>query len=281
MAKVKSPAKINLFLHILDKRSDGYHQLESLFYFPEIYDEIEIIEGRAGGGRLQVTGRFADRLNDSVDDNIILKTYHLLKEKFPNKIPDLSFILTKNLPVAAGIGGGSGNAAAVINALNDEYELMSLTEMLELGKTIGADVPPMIFAKTCYAEGIGEILTEVETMPKLNILLANPLKAVSTAEIFKMGFAEKSNNMEFKTAFKNTQSVVDLLETTKNDLEKNAKKLCPEINDALDAISKHNGCLLTRMSGSGATCFGIFDTKDNALMAKEALAKTGWWLAVD
>lgn len=279
--KYQSNCKINLFLHILGKREDGYHELESLFYFPEIYDEIEIVEGTSEK-KLEISGKFAEGLQSDVNNNLILKSYSLLKILFSTKLPDLSFKLTKNMPVASGIGGGSANAATVLKVLNENYQLdLSPSQLYKIGARIGADVPACILDRTCFAQGIGETLSAVNEFPELNVLLVNPLTPVSTAEIFKMGFKEYSKPMKADLSFRTTQSLVDFLEGTKNDLEENAKKIAPEINDVLADISAQNGCLLSRMSGSGATCFGIFDTKDNMLRAKEIISiqNPGWWVA--
>ncbi len=278
----RSYAKINLFLHVLGKRPDGYHSLESLFYFPNIFDEIEIIEG-AKEKRLEVNGQFADRLQNNLDDNLIIKTYKTLKNLHPNKIPELSFKLTKNLPVASGIGGGSANAATILRELSREYNLgLSYEELFKIGVEIGADVPACVLSRPCFAKGIGESISEVVEMHKLNILMVNPLKPVATAEIFKMGFERFSKPIKKELGFRSTQSLIDFLENTRNDLELNAKKLCPEITGILETISKQGGCLFSRMSGSGATCFGIFETSDKANTAKENILKDNpsYWVAV-
>ena len=278
--KFRSHCKINLFLHIIAKKNDGYHQLESLFYFPDVYDEIEIIEGGKSGS-IEIDGPFADSIRGDDKNNLILKTYSLLKILFGAKIPDLSFKLTKNLPVAAGIGGGSANAADVLKALNEKYALgLTPSKLYRIGARLGADVPPLILGRPCFVEGIGEIVTEVE-IPKLHVVLVNPGVPVVTAEIFKMGFENYTKSIRGDISFKTTQHLIDFLETTKNDLEVNAKKLCPQIDDVLTALNAQHGCLLARMSGSGATCFGIFESKDAALLAVEKIktAKNDWWVA--
>jgi 4-diphosphocytidyl-2-C-methyl-D-erythritol kinase len=280
--KIRSHCKINLFLHILGKKDDGYHELESLFYFPEIYDEIEISED-VTGDRLKVIGRFGAELQDNLNQNIILKTYSLLKILYSTKLPDLSFTLTKNVPVASGIGGGSANAAAVLKYLNETYELgLRASQLYKIGARLGADVPACILDKTCFAKGIGDVLEEVFDFPKLNILLVNPLVAVSTAEIFRAGFSVYTSPLNKDMGFKTTQTLIDFLEGTRNDLEPSAKKLCPQINNITNDISSQSGCLLSRMSGSGATCFGIFETKDKAIIAKENILKQNpnFWIEV-
>ena len=281
--KIKSHCKINLFLHIIGTRADGYHELESLFYFPEVYDEIEIIEG-ANADKLQIDGRFGAELQNNKNENLILKTYSLLKILYGAKLPDLNFKLTKNIPIASGIGGGSANAATILKALNEKYELgLNSSQLYKIGARLGADVPACIMDRTCFARGIGEILADVGEFPDLFILLVNPLKPVSTKDIFKMGIGPAfTAPLNKQMSFKNTQNLIDFLETTHNDLEQNAKKLLPEINDIIGMIKFQSGCLLSRMSGSGATCFGIFETKDKALMAKENILKQNpnFWVQV-
>lgn len=284
--KIKSFCKINLFLHIIGKRKDGYHNLESLFYFPEVFDEIEIVEEKNPAQLLEIYGPFAEGLKGDIKNNIILKSYSLLKLFYHAKIPQIKFKLTKNIPISSGVGGGSANAAAVLNGLNDKFQLdLSKNQLKKFGSRLGADVPPCVINKPLFAEGIGDEITEIQEFPKLHILLVNPLIAVSTAEIFKMGFDRKSESRNLnseKMSFKTTQNLIDFLENTKNDLEENATKLCPEIADIINNISAQSGCLLARMSGSGATCFGIFETKDRALMAQENILNKNpnYWAAV-
>jgi len=277
--KFKSHCKINLFLHITGKRPNGYHELQSLFYFPEIYDEIEFLDDKKN--EFLIDGKFARDLSPEKKDNLIFKAYSLLKILFSLQIPDLSIKLTKNLPVASGIGGGSANAATILRELNNIYGLhLSLNQLYKIGMRIGADVPACILSQTCLAEGIGEIISPIKDFPKLNILLVNPLTPVSISEIFKMGFNEFSKPTSHDLSFLKTQSLIDFLESTKNDLEVNAKQIAPQITEVLNLIEKQPGCLLNRMSGSGATCFGIFETSDAALIAKENISKIkpGWWV---
>jgi 4-diphosphocytidyl-2-C-methyl-D-erythritol kinase len=278
---MKSYCKINLFLHILGKNSNNYHNLESIFYFPEIYDEI-FFDKKSSANNLVIEGNFAHSLENGKKDNIILKTYSLLRILFSNKVPELSFRLIKNLPVASGIGGGSSNSATILKLLNQEFELnLSKSQLYKIGTRIGADVPPCILSKTCFAEGIGDIITPIDDFPKLNILLINPLKQVNTADIFKMGFEEYNKPIKTNFQFKTTQSLIDFLENTENKLQANAIKICPEIEILIKATSQLNGCLISRMSGSGATVFAIFDSKDNSLLAAQELKRIfpNYWIA--
>lgn len=262
--KFKTYAKINLFLHVTGRRDDGYHLLESIFYFPDIFDEISFEE--APETFLAISGRFAKGLD--VKDNLILKAYDLLKELFPEKIPELKFNLQKNLPVSAGIGGGSANAAGVLRELNRYYKLnLSDSELCKMGVKLGADVPSCIISKTSFVSGIGENIEVIENFAKLNILLVNPLNPVSTAEIFKMGFERYSLPVSKEGL------TLDKIKGCKNDLQENAAKILPEILDILDMIQNQSGCLISRMSGSGATCYGIFDSSESLDKAYKNLSK--------
>lgn len=263
IADLKSRAKINLFLHVNGRLDNGYHELESLFYFPDIYDDIQVFEAcSVQGSQLFISGVYAYKLNSSsVDDNLIMKAYHAMRLGREDIIPELSFLLNKNLPISAGIGGGSGNAAAVIRFMNDYYDLNLVDgELISIAAKLGADVPPSLYEKPCLVSGIGDKLDFSVDMPKLHILLANPNKPVSTPEIFKMGFVNFRNKMNnVQLSFANGSELLSFLhDETCNMLEDNALKICPEIQSLKASISNLDGCLLSRMSGSGASVFGIF-----------------------
>jgi 4-diphosphocytidyl-2-C-methyl-D-erythritol kinase len=267
-----SKAKVNLNLYITSKREDGYHLLESLVYFPEhIFDEIEF--KKSAKTSLKIIGPFAKNLSN-IDDNIILKTFEILKNLYPkNFTSGVEITLTKNLPVASGIGGGSGNAAATLIAINKLFSLnISDDELARVGVQIGADVPVCIKSQTCIMRGIGEEIEAKPNFPKLHLLLVNPLISVSTAEIFKMG------NFAFQ---KPEISQVENYLTSKNDLENNAIKICPVILEVKSEIAKQKGYVISKMSGSGATCFGIFDSEENLTLARKTLAENhkNWWVA--
>lgn len=258
---MKSKAKINLFLHILGKRANGYHELQSIFYFPKIYDEIEVITSNKF--ELYVAGEFADKIPQTPKENIIYKSFQELKNLCPEKVKDISVYLTKNLPVAAGIGGGSANAAATLNAMNELFALkLSNEKLAEIGLKIGADVPSCVYSKPMIVGGIGERIDICFNIPQLNILLINPLKSVSTKQIFEMGFNNFSDEIKIeKEKLTEQDYLFDLLHRTKNDMQENAVKLCHEIAEILIFLSSTD-CVISRMSGSGATCFAIYESKE-------------------
>ncbi len=270
---IQSKAKINLFLHILGKNANNYHNLESIFYFPEIGDKLEV--EKSDRFQLICKGAFAKQLPLKHNENIIFKSLELLKKLYPDQITNLSITLTKNLPIASGIGGGSGNAATILNVANSIFNLgLSTQKLCEIGLQIGADVPSCIYSKPLFVTGIGENLKELPNFPSLNILIVNPLKPVSTKKIFEMGFKNYSKPIDVNfNDFTNFSKLIAFLQNTKNDMQQIAISLCPEIEDILQFLSKQKGVLLARMSGSGASCFAIFETQENLTFAKKIFQK--------
>jgi len=258
--KAKAPAKINLFLHVVGKRDDGYHLLESLFSpIDQLYDEITASKANM----LSV-----NYSSSAIEKDIILKTAQLLKQTF-KVTAGAHFEVEKNIPISAGLGGGSSNAATAIKLLNQLWELnLSKTQMIELAAKIGADVPFFINAKTSFVEGIGDKITPITLGKKVFTLLINPGIDCSTADIFNLGFEK------FDTALDNTNDLN--LADHANSLTKNAISIHPEIQNVLDFLNRQQNQTLTRMSGSGATCFALFKNKDDLLKAEESMPKE-WW----
>lgn len=264
-------AKINLTLHVTGQREDGYHLLESLVMFTSRGDQITVKP--ADGLTLEITGPFADGL--TVEDNLILKAARCFGTDQGAHIT-----LVKNLPVASGIGGGSADAAATLRALSRLWDMPLPDAASQL--SLGADVPVCMAADLTRMAGIGEDITRLGPAPMLDMLLVNPRVAVSTPDVFKT-LASKTNppmNDAMPDPF-DMEDWVQWLTTQRNDLEAPARTIAPVIDTALAALSAQTGCQLARMSGSGATCFAIFEdpaTRDNAA---EALRQThpNWWIA--
>lgn len=267
--KAFAPAKINLTLHVTGRRDDGYHLLDSLVAFADIGDHITIEP--AGMTDLIVTGPMARGV--PVDDsNLVLRAAALAKA------PPLAITLEKHLPAAAGIGGGSSDAAAVLRAIAD----LTGTPVPEDALRLGADVPVCLRATATRMSGIGETLTPAPPLPELWAVLANPRVAVPTPKVFA-ALRQRINPAMPATipAFADARSLVKWLKTQRNDLEAAAISLSPVIGDVLGALQTLPGSLMARMSGSGATCFALFDTEEAAQDAAELLAMTrsDWWSA--
>lgn len=273
-----APAKINLFLHVGDKRADGFHPLQSLAVFPAVGDVLTA--ETADELSLSVTGPFAAALSDG--DNLVLKAARALATK-AGRAPAAKLTLVKNLPVASGIGGGSADAAAALRLLSALWQLdLDDAALSQIAAGLGSDIPVCLASTPRWMEGRGEILNPIASLPRLSLLLVNPGVAVSTAPVFaalqmRSGVARKLPPGRLR----DMSDLLRLLDRTKNDLEAPARALQPVISDVLTALAGLPGALFARMSGSGATCFALFPDDDSCRHAAALLAKAhgGWWIA--
>ena len=264
VVRVFAPAKINLFLHVGEKRADGYRALESLAVFVDVGDELMF--HRASDLSLSIEGPFAGDLAAD-GNNLVLKAAGALNAT-------ARIVLTKNLPVASGIGGGSADAAATLRGLNELYDLRG-RNLEEVAGTLGSDVPACVASRAAWMEGRGEILTPAD-VPSMSLVLVNPCVAVSTAEVFRK--LQKRSGLGMGAA-----SQIDLMQflgIASNDLEAPACGIQPVIGDVLEALGTLTDARLARMSGSGATCFAIFGSEESAIRAAQTLsaAHPGWWV---
>lgn len=266
----RAPAKVNLALHVTGRRADGYHLLESLVVFTEFCDLLEA--DAAEQDSLSITGPQAARVPIS-GENLVVKARDLMRERFGAAAgKPVALHLDKQLPVAAGIGGGSANAAAALDLLCRFWEIdPDRQELNEIALALGADVPMCLAGQPLVARGIGEILEPVQALPRLAMLLVNPNLPLPTPQVFS-ALARRDNAPLPELVFRDGPGdLAAWLEATRNDLEGPARDLLPQINTVLDAIDGH-GASVARMSGSGATCFGLFDHIEAAREAGEAIA---------
>lgn len=280
MVTEHASAKINLFLHVGDKRADGFHPLQSLAVFTAMGDVLSMEP--AFGLSLTIEGPFAKGL-DGEGDNLVLRAAKSLSEKSALDTQGAKLILTKNLPVASGIGGGSADAAAALRGLNQLWNLdRSEAVLRDLAAGLGSDIPVCVLSASCFMEGRGEVLRAAQSMPRVPMLLVNPGVAVPTKDVFAALGERSGVEMALPRGnFTDTADLLRFLETTRNDLEEPARRIQPVIGDVLQAIAKLPGALMTRMSGSGATCFGIFADDDCCRRAAENLKirQPAWWIA--
>ncbi|MBV9015986.1 MAG: 4-(cytidine 5'-diphospho)-2-C-methyl-D-erythritol kinase [Alphaproteobacteria bacterium] len=274
-----APAKVNLYLHVVGKRADGYHLLDSLIAFADIGDEVTAAP--ADTMSLAVAGPEAEALAGLGDDNLVMRAARLLAARAAIG-KGAALHLEKRLPAAAGIGGGSSDAAATLRALSrlwggplDNANLMALA--LELG----ADVPACLAARPVWVGGVGERLERAAALPSAGIVLANPRRPLPTADVFRCRSGAFSAADRFDPMPADAASLAAVLVSRRNDLTDAAASLVPEIGIVLGRLSGLPGALLARMSGSGATCFALFPNRDAALAAGQALAaaEPGWWSA--
>ena len=270
-------AKVNLYLHITGRRPDGYHLLDSLVAFADIGDEVVIAP--SAQLTLEVDGPFAAALEG--DDNLMLSAVRALAAT-ADRSPAAALRLTKRLPVAAGLGGGSADAAAVLRGLNALWELgLSVDELREVGGTLGADVPVCLESRTVFMAGIGDEIAPTPPLPALPALLVNPGVALSTADVFAARRQADAAPQRFDAAPADVRALVGLLAERSNGLEAAARALAPAIGVVLDRLSALPGVLLARMSGSGASCFAVFDDMATAREAGAMLRRQEprWWSA--
>jgi 4-diphosphocytidyl-2-C-methyl-D-erythritol kinase len=273
-------AKVNLALHVTGRQSDGYHLLDSLVVFPQIGDRLAM--EAADELDLRIEGPFARDLTGPVEDNLILKAVSSFAEKAGIDVPQVRLTLTKRLPVASGIGGGSTDAATTLRLLEDFTETYLAEEDLHtLAMTLGADVPVCLFPEPQIMRGIGGDLSAGPDLPACGIVLVNPRVGVSTPEVFKAMERRDNAPMDLMPEkFETLASLVAYLETCRNDLQDAAKSLCPEIGHVLSVLDAEPRIDLARMSGSGATCFGLCDLMA-AMEIERSLraAHPDWWIA--
>ncbi len=254
-----APAKLNLALHVTGRRPDGYHLLDSLVAFARAGDVVALEPGPLS---LRIDGPFAAGLGD--DDNLCLRAARLAGA-------DAAIRLTKNLPVASGIGGGSADAAAVLRGLARMGHPQPPNP-----ERLGADVPVCQASGPARMQGVGEIITPLPPLPAVSVVLVNPGIALSTPQVFAALTRRDNPGLPAIPAFAGLADLTAWLAGTRNDLEPAALSIAPVIAQVLDAL-RATGAAFARMSGSGATCFGLHDSADRARIAATALKQHGWW----
>lgn len=277
-----APAKVNLSLHVVGKRADGYHLLDSLVAFADVCDVLTFRP--ADDLSLSLDGPMAARLDAEVAnsrDNIILRAAVALAD-WAGIAPRAAIALTKVLPVAAGIGGGSADAAAALRGLCRLWTLSpGPDDLARIGLTLGADVPVCLRGRATAMAGVGERLDPAPVLPPAWLVLVNPLVALSTPAVFKARRPDFSPAHPLTAAPADARALAAALAERRNDLTDAARSLAPVVGAMLDAIAATDACLLARMSGSGATCFGLYanETEARAAAATLSAAHPGWWIA--
>lgn len=273
--QVFAPAKINLALHVTGQRPDGYHLLDTLVAFADIGDRVTLQTGGPGG--LEVSGPEA-MPELAHNDNIM---WQVVRRFWPADT-SLSLRLEKHLPTSSGIGGGSADAAATYRGMaylqgrSDRIDA-DVDALLD----IGADVPMCVHSMSARVQGIGQHIQPLATFPTLPVVLVNPRLPVSTPAVFR-ALKRKDNSAldPFPARFDSARVLLDWVRDQRNDLQEAALQDCPAIGAVLAALSAQPACRLARMSGSGASCFGLYDSNSDAAAACESLQKKhpDWWV---
>jgi 4-diphosphocytidyl-2-C-methyl-D-erythritol kinase len=274
-----APAKVNLYLHITGRRDDGYHLLDSLVAFVDIGDRLRAES--AASLSLAVDGPEAADLAAVGDGNLVLRAARLLADR-AGITAGAALHMEKHLPVAAGIGGGSSDAAAALLALTRLWRI-SLDDgaLRALGARLGADIPACLYRRAVWVGGIGERLEPAGPLPEAGILLVNPRRALATAAVFAARRGPFGHVGRFAPMPSAAAALARALMPCRNDLTEAAIGLVPEISAVLARLGRLPGCLLARMSGSGATCFALFANRAaaEAARAEVAAAEPWWWCA--
>jgi len=282
-----APAKVNLTLHVLGRRPDGYHEIESLVMFARVGDRLTFTPRR--GFELAVLGPTAASAGD-IDANLVLKAARALDERV-ERLAEGRFVLTKQLPVAAGLGGGSADAAAALRLLARANRLtLDDPRVRDAARSTGADVPVCVDPRPRVMRGTGELLSGPLDLPILPAVLVNPRVAVPTKDVFTAlsapAVAAGCKATASTTPFESdgprptAATLIQQVSHGRNDLEAPAIVIAPVIGEVLAGLRALPGCRLARMSGSGATCFGLFETNRLAVAGAKRLLAThpGWWV---
>lgn len=271
----EAPAKINLSLHVTGRRADGYHLLDMLVSFTRQGDRLFLRSSERD--QFSLSGRFAPLLSAEAEasNNLVLKARDLLRQAARTAgidAPPVHIHLEKNLPIASGIGGGSADAAATLRGLVRLWGLVLPEETTRtMALKLGADVPMCLASRPLVARGIGEAIELLPDFPSFSMVLGNPLVGVSTPEVFRL--LSRKDNPPLLFSSRMPQGRDEWMETIKslrNDLEPPARMICGEIS-TLAKLIESQSAIVTRMSGSGATCFGIFESIEQAKAAAMSL----------
>jgi 4-diphosphocytidyl-2-C-methyl-D-erythritol kinase len=275
-----APAKLNLYLHITGRRADGYHDLDSLVAFSSIGDEVAVRAGK--GFRFEMTGAHAAMLlGEPIENNLVVKAARSLSELTGHEL-DAHIVLVKNLPIASGIGGGSSDAAATLRALARYWGLAKDDpRIMQAAAQHGQDVPVCVRVENTYMTATGVLPSP--KLPRADVVLINPGMGLATPGVYKEyreSGAKFSPLSRLEKTPETVENLVAALKARKNDLYSPASRLMPEIAEIITVLEASGECLLARMSGSGATCFGIFPDETSAKSAAHQIRvmRQRWWV---
>ena len=276
IVKLQAPARINLYLHITGRRIDGYHEMDSLVAFSELGDTLSVRS--ASGLTLALEGPVGESLG-AQKHNSVLKAAYLLADA-ANVRCDAAITLTKRLPLSSGLGGSSTDAAATLKALSTLWGIGDgAVDLIEIAMQLGVDVPVCLANGPVFVGGTGDQVELAPVLPSAGLLLVNPGVVLAASSVYGARRGGFSPPARFDKPPKDIGELVLLLEERENDLMAAATRLCPVIGDVLSEIGAVSGCRFARMTGIGATCFGLFDDVELAEKAASALTRDGWWVA--
>ena len=266
--KIKSYCKINLFLKVLNKLNSGYHNIISLITFCDLHDVISVYKIESLKDKISFSGKFktgiSNKFNTATDVLDLLRKNNLLKNQ------SFKINIKKNIPHGSGLGGGSSNAANLLNFFNKKMKLkLNENKIKKFARQIGFDVPIILKKKNTFLTGNKDKILRLNKRFKLNILIVYPNIICSTKKIYQSN--TKSNLTKLKYSFhkNNTKKLINFLKNQNNDLENTLIKIYPKIRKIIDFIKSQKGCYFSRISGSGSACIGIFSNRTNAIHAQK------------
>lgn len=277
-----APAKVNLYLHVGAATADGFHPLSSLMVFADVGDHVGVRAADAIG--LEINGPFAEGL-EAGEDNLVMRAARAILARCKGPKPPFHLTLTKALPLAAGLGGGSSDAGAALRLLRETLETgLSDAELEAIAGELGSDGPACLFGRSVVAEGRGERLSSAPSFPVLDAVLVNPRAPSPTGLVYRgyddMGAPGGAERPDLPPAFESAEEMAGFLATCRNDLEAPAARLTPVIGEVLDTLRDEPETLLARLSGSGATCFALCagDIEAEGLAERLELMRPDWWI---
>lgn len=268
--KLKSFCKINLLLRVLKRLKNGYHNISSLITFCDLHDVISISETNLLKDKISFSGRFGKGIK--LDSNTVTKVLHHLRKKKFLKKRSFSINIKKNIPHGSGLGGGSSNAAVLLNFFKSKMCLkMSKKEIIKIAYKIGFDVPIILKKENTILTGKKNQFLRINNKFNLNIIIVYPNIHCSTEEIYKRNKKFSSNKPSLKYLVNNKNKLIDSLKNENNDFEKIVIKLYPKIGNLINFIKIQDGCYFSRITGSGSACIGIFSDKRNTICAQKLI----------
>lgn len=268
--KIKSYCKINLFLRVLKKLNNGYHNIMSLITFCDLYDVISISKIGNRRDKISFSGKFKKGINEKL--NTATKILNLLRRTKLLENQAFKINIQKNIPHGSGLGGGSSNAADLLNYFNSKMRLkLSKNEIKKLAGQVGFDVPVNLEKRNTFLTGKKDEILRFNQKFKLNLLIVYPNLICSTKKIYEKNKKISLSKPQFLFYIKNNKKLISLLKNEKNDLEKTVIKIYPKVKKIIDYIKSQKGCYFSRITGSGSACIGIFSNMKNAIYAQKLI----------
>ena len=270
--RLKSFCKINLSLRVLKKLKNGYHKIQTFITFGDLCDIICISENRGMKDKIIFYGKFKDYINN--ESNTITKVLKLFRKKKLLNKKVFKIKINKNIPHGAGLGGGSSNAASLINFFNSQFNLnFNKDQIYKLGNAVGSDVPISLIQKNLFVNGKENRTLKLKKKYKFNVLIIFPNLLLSTKKIYlKNRTFSLPRSLSYET-LNNKRALVHFLQNEHNDLQETVIKMHPNIGKIIKVIASQNGCYFSRLTGSGSACIGLFSSIKNATLAKKIIRK--------